>query len=408
MLLSATRLRYTPAVDLVSNPYSPGAGLRPPELAGRGPDTTSFATMTARAEAGRSSQSLVLTGLRGVGKTVLLNDMAERARIRGWIVARVEARHDTESAGSTFRAMVARSLNQSLRQVTGSWGVGERLRAALATFKSFSIRTDPSGGLALGIDIDPQRGRADSGSLEMDLSELAFDLGASASDRGTGVAVFVDEMQELSLSELAAICSAVHETGQRSVPFYVVGAGLPSLPGLLAEARSYAERLFDYRPIGPLTGPDAEVAVVRPAELQGVSWQAEAVEAIIAASGGYPYFVQEFAKATWDYAPGPAVTAADATLGIQAGRDKLDSGFFASRWNRATPGERDYLRAMAPDGDGPAASSEVARRLGKRTVQQVGPVRARLIHKGLVYAPEHGLVAYTVPGMADFINRQVE
>lgn len=395
-------------MDPVSNPYSPGAGLRPPELAGREADVTSFTTMIARAEAGKSSQSLVLTGLRGVGKTVLLNDLAERARKRDWIVAQVEARADTEAAGSSFRAMVARSLNQSLRYVKGSWGVGERLRAALATFKSFSIRTDPSGGLSLGIDIDAQRGRADSGSLEMDFSELAFDLGASASDRDTGVAVFVDEMQELAQIELAAICTAVHEAGQRSVPFYVIGAGLPSLPGLLAEARSYAERLFDYRPIGPLDGPDAEIAVVRPAELQGVSWQNEAVEVIVEASAGYPYFVQEFAKATWDYAPGPGVKVGDATLGIRAGRDKLDSGFFASRWNRATPGERDYLRAMAPDGEGPAVSGEVARRLGKRTVQQVGPIRARLIYKGLVYAPEHGLVAYTVPGMADFINRQVD
>ncbi len=395
-------------MDPVSNPYSPGAGLRPPELAGREAEVTSFTTMVARAEAGRSSQGLVLTGLRGVGKTVLLNDLAERARKRDWIVVQVEARVDSEAPGSSFRAMFARSLNQSLRYVTGSWGAGERLRAALATFKSFSVRTDPSGGLSLGIDIDAQRGRADSGSLEMDLSELAFDLGTSASDRGTGVVVFVDEMQELDKTELAAICTAVHEAGQRSVPFYVVGAGLPSLPGLLAEARSYAERLFDHRPIGPLDEPDAEIAVVRPAELQGVSWQAEAVEAIVAASAGYPYFVQEFAKATWDYAPGPGVRAGDAKLGMQAGRDKLDSGFFASRWNRATPGERDYLRVMAADGDGPAVSGEVARRLGKRTVQQVGPIRARLIHKGLVYAPEHGLVAYTVPGMADFINRRVD
>jgi hypothetical protein len=377
-------------------------------LAGREADVTSFATLTARAEAGRSSQSLVLTGLRGVGKTVLLNELAERARDHDWIVAQVEARPDGEPTGSSLRPMVARSLNQSLRQVTGSWGIGDRFRAALATFKSFSIRTDPGGGLALGIDIDPRRGRADSGSLEMDLSELAFDLGASASDRGTGVVVFVDEMQELSSSELAALCTAVHEAGQRAVPFYVIGAGLPSLPGLLAEARSYAERLFDYRPIGPLAGPDAEIAVVRPAALQGVVWAAEAVEAIVDTSAGYPYFLQEFAKATWDYASGPAVDAGDATLGIRVGRDKLDSGFFASRWNRATPGERDYLRAMAVSGERPAISGEVARRLGKRTVQQVGPIRARLIHKGLVYAPERGLVAYTVPGMADFINRQVD
>lgn len=282
------------------------------------------------------------------------------------------------------------------------------MKAALATFKSFSLRTDPTGGLSLGIEIEAQRGRADSGSLEIDLSELASDLGASTSDRGTGVAVFIDEMQELDKTELAAICTAVHEAGRRSIPFYVIGAGLPSLPGILAEARSYAERLFDYRPIGPLDGPDAKIAVVRPAEFQGVAWEAEAAEAIVEASAGYPYFVQEFAKATWDYAPGPGVSVADSKVGIQGGRDRLDAGFFASRWNRTTPGERDYLRAMASDGEGPALSGEVARRLGKRSVQQVGPIRARLIYKGIVYAPGHGLVSYTVPAMADFISRQVD
>ncbi len=395
-------------MDSILNPYSPGAGLRPPELAGREQVLNGFATLVARAEIGRTSQSLILTGLRGVGKTVLLNELAEQARRRPWIVAHVEARIHADSTGSTFREMVARSLNQSLRQVTGSWGVGERLRAALATFKSFSIRTDPSGSLALGIDIDPQRGRGDSGSLDLDLSELAFDLGASAVDRGVGVAVFVDEMQELSRGELAAICTAVHEAGQRGVPFFVIGAGLPSLPAMLAEARSYAERLFDYRPIGPLDQADAGTAVTRPAESQGVLWQSEAIHAVVAASGGYPYFVQEFAKATWDYAPGPGITASDAKFGVEAGRAKLDSGFFASRWNRATPAERGYLRAMAADEESPSLSGEVARRLGKKTQQQLGPIRARLIHKGLVYAPEHGLVAFTVPGMADFIDRQVD
>ncbi len=232
--------------------------------------------MIVRAEAGRSSQSLVLTGLRGVGKTVLLNELAERARRRDWIVAQVEAPVDTVAAGSSFRAMVARSLYQSLRYVTGSWGVGERLRAALATFKSFSVRTDPSGGLSLGIDIDAQRGRVYTGSLEMDLSEVAFDLGASASDRGTGVAVFVDEMQELSQIELAAICTAVHEAGVR------------------------------------------------------------------------------------DQSP--------STLSVP------DCRAFRGSWLK--PG--------------------------------LIPIRARLIHEGVVYAPEHGLVAYTAPGMAEFINPQVD
>lgn len=393
-------------MDPVQNPYSPGAGLRPPELAGREADLAGFETLLARAAAGRASQSLVLTGLRGVGKTVLLNDLASRARARDWIVAQVEARAD--DTGSSFRTMVSRSLNQSLRQVTGRWGMRDKVRAAMATFKSFSIKTDPSGGLALGIDVDPRQGRADTGSLEVDLSELAFDLTEPAVDLGTGVVVLVDEMQDLAREELAAICTAVHEAGQRNMPFYVVGAGLPSLPGLLAEARSYAERLFTFGPVGPLADQAAAVAVSRPAASQHVTWSRAAVGVVVDAAAGYPYFLQEFAKATWDYAPGPGIKPADARLGVHAGRDKLDAGFFASRWNRATPAERAYLRAMSLDEEGPSSSGEVARRLGKTSPQQVGPIRANLIHKGLVYAPEHGQVAYTVPGMAAFITRQID
>jgi hypothetical protein len=192
------------------------------------------------------------------------------------------------------------------------------------------------------------------------------------------------------------------------LPFYVVGAGLPSLPGVLAEARSYAERLFAYRPIGPLDVEAATIAVVRPSEIQAVNWTPEAVDLVLESSSGYPYFLQEFAKATWDNAVGPDIEALDAQLGVQVGREKLDAGFFRSRWTRATPGERDYLKAMAVDGEGPSSSGEIARRLGKASVQQVGPQRANLIHKGLVYAPEHGQIAFTVPGMADFIRRQLD
>ena len=392
----------------VENPYSPGAGLRPPELAGRESDVTSFETLMARAATGRATQSVILTGLRGVGKTVLLNELADRARQNDWIVAQVEARLNTESTDASFRSTLARSLNQSLRQVTGTWGLRDKLRSALATFRSFSVKTDPSGSLSVGIDVEPRRGRADTGSLELDLSELAFDLAESAAELGTGVVVLIDEMQDLSRDELVAVCTAVHETGQRSAPFFVVGAGLPSLPGDLAEARSYAERLYAYRPIGALTAEAAGTAVSRPAETQGAQWDPSAVEVVVEASAGYPYFLQEFAKASWDYAEGPSILADDAHVGVEVGRDKLDAGFFRSRWNRASPGEREYLRAMAEDGDAPSASGDVARRLGKDSVQQVGPTRAKLISKGLLYAPEHGLVAYTVPGMAAFISRQVD
>lgn len=361
----------------------------------------------ARAASGKASQSVVLTGLRGVGKTVLLNELGDRARQRDWVVAQVEARPDGDGRDASFRSMVARSLNQSLRAVTGRSALRERLRSALATFKAFSLKTDPSGGLALGIEVDPQPGRADTGSLELDLSELAFDLATSAADLGTGVIVLIDEMQDLAGVELAAICTAAHETGQRALPFYIAGAGLPSLPGILSDARSYAERLFAFRPIGPLDPRAATRAVTRPAESQNASWSRRAADAVVEAAGGYAYFLQEFAKASWDYAPGPTISLDDARVGIRAGREKLDAGFFRSRWNRATPAEREYLRSMAEDGEGPSSSGEVARRLGKTSVQQVGPTRARLIHKGLLYAPEHGLIAFTVPGMADFIARQV-
>jgi AAA ATPase domain len=344
-----------------------------------------------------------MTGLRGVGKTVLLNEFAARARADDWIVAKVEA--DTGEGGRTFREQVAQALNRALREATGDRGLRERFGRALATFRAFSLRTDPEGNFSIGIEIDPERGRGDSGSLETDLTDLALDLSDGASDWGAGVCLFVDEMQDLSDEELVAICQACHESGQQNVQFYVVGAGLPSLPRVLAEAKSYAERLFQYWPIGALERDDAAAAVERPASESGVEWEPAATRVVIGAANGYPYFLQEFGKAAWDYAPGPNITKDDAQAGVRAGTSSLDQGFFRSRWERATPSEREYMRAMADDAGEPSLSGEVARRLG-RTASAVGPTRANLIHKGLVYAPEHGIIAFTVPGMADFIKRQ--
>jgi hypothetical protein len=385
------------------NPYSPGAGLRPRELAGRDYEMASFDVLRERARNRRTSRSVVMTGLRGVGKTVLLNELADRARADGWIVAKVEA--DSSAGGRSFRHQVAHGLNRALREIVGSRRVAEGLRRALATFTSFSLHTDPSGGLTIGIEIDPERGRADTGSLETDLTDLALDLGSAVEDLNAGVGLFVDEMQDLSEPELIALCQACHEVGQRDAQFYVVGAGLPSLPRVLAEARSYAERLFEYWPIGALAREDAASALIRPAAEIGVAWDDVAVGSVVVRSDGYPYFLQEFGKAAWDFAPGPSITLGDAEAGIRVGTDSLDNGFFRSRWERATRSEREYMRAMAEDGDGPSQSGEVARRLGKES-SAVGPARANLIHKGLIYAPEHGVIAFTVPGMADFITRQ--
>lgn len=359
--------------------------------------------LRARAGDGLISQSLVMTGLRGVGKTVLLNELADRARRDDWVVAKVEA--DSGESGRPFRQQVAQSLNRALREAVGGPGMMARFRRALATFKSFSLRTDPNGGLAIGIEVDPERGRADTGSLDTDLTDLGLDLASAASESGAGVALFIDEMQDLSEDELTAICQACHEAGQRQAQFYVVGAGLPSLPRVLAEARSYAERLFQYWPIGALNGEDASSALVRPAEDVGAGWERDAVSALVSRAAGYPYFLQEFGKASWDFAPGPTITLEDAEAGIQVGTESLDRGFFRSRWERAAPSERDYMRAMSEDDEVPSQSGEVARRLGKKSTA-VGPTRANLIHKGLIYAPEHGIIAFTVPGMAEFIKRQ--
>lgn len=259
--------------------------------------------------------------------------------------------------------------------------------------------------LSLGIEVDPTRGRADTGQLETDLHELATDLAEAAAEQGIAVGVFIDEMQDLDNEILSALCSASHGVSQQNLPFYVFGAGLPNLPRVLSDARSYAERLFNYRSIEPLGELESHQALVDPARDQGVSWGAAAAETVLGAAEGYPYFLQEYGRAAWDAAAGPVIGELDATIALQEGRDHLDRGFFRSRWERATNAERILMTAMAEDAGAPSSSSEVAHRLGKK-LSGIGPARAGLISKGLVYAPDHGLLAYTVPGMAEFITRQ--
>jgi hypothetical protein len=389
-------------VESRNNPYSPGAGVRPTELAGRRQEIEAFEVLRHRAMSGRPAQSIVLYGLRGVGKTVLLNELADAARRDAWIVGKIEA--DVGSARAPFRNQVAATLNTALRHAQGKPKNAGRFQAALRTFKSFSLGAAPDGTLSIGIEIDPERGRADTGTLLADLSDLAIDLGDAARELGVGTVLLIDEMQHLNIDELAAICQACHETVQRNLPFFVIGAGLPNLPGVLAEAKSYSERLFNYVPIDRLQHDDAVLALTAPATEEHVDWEQAAVELVVEASGGYPYFIQQFGQTSWDAADDSPINSIDAAEGIRRGRELLDSGFFRARWERATPGEREYLAAMAEDGDGPSSSGEVAERL-RRKQTSLGPVRAKLISKGLVYSPEHGQIAFTVPGMADFISR---
>jgi hypothetical protein len=386
-------------MDRRNNPYSPGAGLRPAALVGRDDQLQDWSVALERIEDARPTRSFVLHGLRGVGKTVLLGEFHQMAQDRNWLTIMVEA-----NTGSPFRDNLARALYPVVRDLVRPTP-GEKLKKALATFKTFSVKVDASGVWSFGLDVAPALGRGDSGELETDLGELIKDLGDAAQEQNHGFAILIDEAQDLSRDELKALCAICHQAGQRNWPFLVALAGLPNLPSLLSEAKSYAERLYAYTEITQLHDDAARQALTRPAAGEHVTWEGDAVSYVVTQTQGYPYFLQEYGQATWDAAEGGTLTYDDARVGAASGQAHLDAGFYRTRWERAAPAQRAYLEAMAQDRDGPSQSGEVAARLGK-TPTGVGPIRDSLIKKGLIYAPEHGQVAYTVPGMAAFIARQ--
>lgn len=387
-------------MDPVLNPYSPGAGRPPAALVGRDREREAWRVSLDRVDRGRTAQPVVLYGLRGVGKTVLLSGFTATAQARDWIVAQVEA-----GTGKSLREALGEALHGPLADLSRP-SAGQRLMKALKTALSFKASYDVNGTWNFGVDLSgTPGGGADTGVLETDLGKLVNDLSAAAAEEGVGLAILIDEAQDLTAEELTAICSVAHRAGQNSWRCLFALAGLPSLPRVLAEAKSYAERLFAFERIEHLDGDLARDALTEPALAEGVTWDPDAVTFIVTESAGYPYFLQQFGQDTWNHAPGPILTLTDAWLGAANGRAALDTGFFRVRWDRATKSEQRYLRAMALDGDHGSASGEIADRL-HRPVTSLGPARARLISKGLIYAPEHGVVAFTVPGMAEFINRQ--
>lgn len=400
------------SVDPVRNPYAPGAGQRPPELAGRDRELDAFDIVLERVSRGRPERSLVLTGLRGVGKTVLLNTLRSAAIGRLWGTGKIEARPD-----QSLRRPVSAALHMAIRELAPHHRDPDRIDDVLAVLKAFALRANQADAKlrdrwAPGIDVPPARGRADSGDIEIDLVELFTDAASLATDVGTGIALFIDEMQDLGPADVSALCAACHELSQLGAPLIVVGAGLPHLPAVLSAAKSYSERLFRYQRIDRLDRIAADLALCAPAAREEVEYEQKALDLLYEKSGGYPYFVQAYGKATWDHAPQSPVTDADVRVAAPEAEAELAVGFFGSRFERATPAEREYMRAMAvlggesaDDMDAAVPTSDIAASLGRKPAS-LSPARDALIKKGLIYSGERGTVAFTVPHFGRYLRTQ--
>jgi len=384
------------------NPYTPNAGAQPPALVGRDAEVDAFDVLLTRLERGATEQSMIITGLRGVGKTVLLGVFREKADERRWATVEAEITKNSE-----FGPRIGQLARRALLQIAPKPRWGERARRAAAVLKSFNLTVNPDGSVTMGADVDAAEGLADSGNLSDDLTDLFVALGHAARAHGTGVVFLFDEVQFLDVRQLEALIAALHKTVQYNLPITMVGAGLPQIPRLAGDAKSYAERLFKFPTIGQLTHAAAVEALVAPARTLGVSYTDGAIEAITEYTQGYPYFLQEYGKIVWDEAPESPINEDDVVSTQPLVEAKLDGSFFRVRADRTSELELQYMRAMAQLGSEPQRSSDVARVL-RRTSEQLGPTRARLIEKGLLYTPGYGLAAFTVPQFDRYMIRNHE
>lgn len=384
----------------IKNPFSPGAGSPPPELVGRDGVLDQAGILVGRVKQKRSEKSILLTGLRGVGKTVLLNEMERIAESAGYRTVLIEA-HEGKALG----ALLAPQLRRLLFEINRMAGAGDKVRRGLAVLKSFvgAIKFT-IGDVELGLDIDPEPGSADSGDLEVDLPALFVAVADAAVERGVCIAILIDEIQYLKQKELSALIMAMHKMQQRQLPLLLLGAGLPILPGLAGESKSYAERLFSFPDIGAFTEQDANRALQEPVEEEGVHFSADALKEIFRLTQGYPYFLQEWGYQAWNRADASPIDLAVIQGASKAVIDRLDENFFRVRFDRLTPVEKNFLRAMSELGSGPHRTSDVADTLGVK-IGSVGPARAKLINKGMIYSPVHGELAFTVPLFDDFMRR---
>ena len=389
-------------MDEYRNPFNPGAGVSPPELAGRAEVMQQAVTALERVKRGRHAKSLMVLGLRGVGKTVLLNEIAKQASARSYMTEMVEARD-----GEDLRQMLQHAMRRILLALDRSEQAVEAVKKGLRVLRSFLGNvTVSAGGMDISLGVDPEQGLADSGELEADVADLMLATARAAQAVQRPVALLIDELQYVSKTELAALIRAMHAVNQAGLPLILFGAGLPQLAGQAGDAKSYAERLFDFPRLDRLAQADAYAAIREPIEDEGAAIDEDALEEIFQQSRGYPYFLQEWGYNAWNLCSSDHIDASDAEAATATSIRKLDSSFFRVRFDRLTPAERDYMRALAGLGPDPQRSSDVATTLGRKA-NSVAPIRDSLIKKGMVYAPEHGMIAFTVPLFDEFMRREM-
>ncbi|GAC1476767.1 MAG: ATP-binding protein [Gemmatimonadaceae bacterium] len=387
-------------MDPISNPFSPGAGSPPPELVGRDPLLAQARILLGRIRQRRPEKSLLLTGLRGVGKTVLLNEIERLATGAGYHTILVEA-HEDKPLGP----LLAPHLRGVLYELDRVAAAGVKVKRGLRVLRSFVGALKVSyADIELGLDIQPEQGSADSGDLEVDLANLLAAIGEAAEERGSAVAVLIDEVQYFAEKELGALIMAMHRVQQRQLPVVLLGAGLPILPRLAGESKSYAERLFHFPEVGALTEYDTAKALREPALAAGVVFEHDALAEIFRLTKGYPYFLQEWGYQSWNQAPTSSITLDVVRAATPTVIERLDQNFFRVRFDRLTPSERRFLRAIAELGSGVHRTGDIAETLGLK-VTSLGPVRARLIKKGMIYSPAYGDIAFTVPLFDEFMRR---
>jgi len=389
-------------MDAIKNPFSPGAGSPPPELVGREGILEQARILLGRIKEKRSEKSILLTGLRGVGKTVLLNEIERLAVKSGYRAISLEAHEDKSLA-----ALLVPPLRKLLFELDRVAGAGDKAKRGLAVLKGFMDGVKVTlGDLEVGLDIDPEKGTADSGDLESDLPNLFVAVAEAAEQRRIPVALLIDELQYFSPKELSALIMAMHKMQQRQLPMVLLGAGLPILPGLAGESKSYAERLFSFPDIGALSEPDAIKALQDPTKAVGVQFDKAALKEIVRLTQGYPYFLQEWGYQAWNRAMTSPITLQVVQEATTTVIQRLDQNFFRVRFDRLTPSEKRFLRAMAGLGPGAHRSGDIADALGV-SVNGLGPVRAKLLQKGMIYSPAHGDMAFTVPLFDQFMLRAI-